>query len=110
MHVVPRNKLLIVFQVYSFVFDRMRGVKQDMIIQRTSGSNCVAILERMVRFLIYGSYRLCCEPLQLYDPRINDAHLQENLKWLLDCYTSEKGPHSHQEEFYALGLLYNLGK
>lgn len=109
LHVVLRNKLVIVLQVYSFVFDRLRGVKQDMIIQRISGLNCVAILERMVRFLIYGSYRLCGEPPHLYNPCINDTHLQENLTWLLDCYAREKGPYPNQEEFYALGLLYNLG-
>ncbi|TMS20151.1 SAC3 domain-containing protein 1 [Larimichthys crocea] len=96
-------------EVYSFVFDRLRGVKQDMIIQRVSGLNCVAILERTVRFLIYASYRLCGEPLRLYDPRINDTHLQENLSWLLDCYATGPGPHPNQEEFQALGLLYNLG-
>ncbi|XP_044217929.1 SAC3 domain-containing protein 1 isoform X1 [Thunnus albacares] len=96
-------------EVYSFVFDRLRSVKQDMIIQRVSGSDCVAILERTVRFLIYASYRLCGEPLRLYDPRINDTHLQENLSWLLDCYASETRPHPNQEEFQALGLLYNLG-
>lgn len=99
----------IVFQVYGFVFDRLRAVKQDMIIQRASGLKCVAILERMVRFLVYASYRLCGEALHLYDPSINDTHLQENLRWLLDCYASDQGPHPNQEEFYALGLLYNLG-
>lgn len=109
LHVLPRNKFVIVLQVYSFVFDRLRGVKQDMIIQRISGLNCVAILERMVRFLIYSSYRLCGEPPHLYNPCINDTHLQENLNWLLDCYAREKGPYPNQEEFYALGLLYNLG-
>lgn len=93
----------------NYVFDRLRGVKQDMIIQRTSGLNCVAILERTVRFLIYASYRLCGEPLRLYDPRINDTHLQENLSWLLDCYATGTEPHPNQEEFQALGLLYNLG-
>ncbi|XP_071343798.1 SAC3 domain-containing protein 1 isoform X1 [Trachinotus anak] len=96
-------------EVYSFVFDRLRGVKQDMIIQRVSGLDCVAILERTVRFLIYASYRLCGEPLRLYDPRINDTHLQENLSWLLDCYATGTEPHPNQEEFQALGLLYNLG-
>ncbi|KAK2835598.1 hypothetical protein Q5P01_016082 [Channa striata] len=96
-------------EVYSFVFDRMRGVKQDMIIQRVSGVDCVSILERTVRFLIYASYRLCGEPLGLYDPCINDTHLQENLSWLLDCYATGKEPHPNQEEFQALGLLYNLG-
>ncbi|XP_037625706.1 SAC3 domain-containing protein 1 [Sebastes umbrosus] len=96
-------------EVYSFVFDRLRDVKQDMIIQRVAGLKCVAILERTVRFLIYASYRLCGEPLRLYDPRINDTHLQENLSWLLDCYATGTGPHPNQEEIQALGLLYNLG-
>ncbi|XP_077391327.1 SAC3 domain-containing protein 1 isoform X2 [Festucalex cinctus] len=96
-------------EVYSFVFDRLRSVKQDMIIQRAHGPDCVAILERMVRFLMYASYRLCDEPLRLFDPRINDTHLQENLSWLLDCYAHGTGPHPNQEEFQALGLLYNLG-
>ncbi|KAM3876085.1 uncharacterized protein ACN63O_022594 [Diretmus argenteus] len=96
-------------EVYDFVFDRLRSVKQDMIIQRVSGPDCVAILERTVRFLIYASYRLCGEPLRLYDPRINDTHLQESLSWLLDCYTTGGRPHHNQEEFQALSLLYNLG-
>ncbi|XP_029286287.1 LOW QUALITY PROTEIN: SAC3 domain-containing protein 1 [Cottoperca gobio] len=96
-------------EVYSFAFDRLRGVKQDMIIQRVSGLNCAAILEPTVRFLIYASFRLCGESLRLYDPRINDTHLQENLSWLLDCYATGTGPHPNQEEFQALGLLYNLG-
>lgn len=96
-------------QVYDFVFDRLRSVKQDMIIQRVSGMDCVAILERTVRFLIFASYHLCGEPLQLYNPCINDTHLQECLSWLLECYANETEPHPNQEEFQALGLLYNLG-
>lgn len=96
-------------EVYSFVFDRLRGVKQDMIIQRVSGKDCVTLLERTVRFLIYASYRLCGEPLRLYDPKINDTHLQENMSWLLDCYSTGPGPYANQEEFEALNLLYNLG-
>uniref|UniRef100_A0A4W6FLN6 SAC3/GANP/THP3 conserved domain-containing protein n=1 Tax=Lates calcarifer TaxID=8187 RepID=A0A4W6FLN6_LATCA len=47
--------------------------------------------------------------LRLYDPRINDTHLQENLSWLLDCYATVTELHPNQEEFQALGLLYNLG-
>ncbi|XP_014843473.1 PREDICTED: SAC3 domain-containing protein 1 [Poecilia mexicana] len=96
-------------EVYSFVFDRLRSVKQDMIIQRLSGKDCVAILEPTVRFHIYASYRLCGEPLRIYDPRINDTHLQEYLSWLFDCYKTGSGPYPNQEEFQTLGLLYNLG-
>ncbi|XP_051961994.1 SAC3 domain-containing protein 1 [Xyrauchen texanus] len=94
-------------EVYSFVFDRLRSVRQDMIIQRVSGPECIAVLEKSVRFLLYASYRLCGQPLQHYDPRINDTHLQESLSWLLECY--KEGKHQHQEEFQALNLLYNMG-
>lgn len=80
-----------------------------MIIQRVSGPDCVSILERAVRFLVYASFRLCGEPLGLYDPSINDTHLQENLSWLLDCYAVGTESYPNQEEFQALGLLYNLG-
>ncbi|XP_057175520.1 SAC3 domain-containing protein 1 [Triplophysa rosa] len=94
-------------EVYSFVFDRLRSVRQDMIIQRLSGPECVTMLEKSVRFLLYASYRLCGQPLQYFDPRINDTHLQETLSWLLECY--REGKHQHQEAFQALSLLYNLG-
>ncbi|XP_026879934.2 SAC3 domain-containing protein 1 isoform X2 [Electrophorus electricus] len=94
-------------EVYSFVFDRLRSVRQDMIIQRISGPECVAVLERTVRFLLFASYRLCGQPLRLFDSCINDTHLQECLSWLLECY--REGQHQHQEEFQALSLLYNLG-
>ncbi|XP_060750919.1 SAC3 domain-containing protein 1 [Tachysurus vachellii] len=94
-------------EVYSFVFDRLRSVRQDMVIQRVSGRECVAVLERTVRFHLYASYRLCGAPLQLFDPHINDTHLQECLSWLLECYS--EGQFEHQAEFQALSLLYNLG-
>ncbi|KAK3519188.1 hypothetical protein QTP70_022134 [Hemibagrus guttatus] len=94
-------------EVYSFVFDRLRSVRQDMVIQRVSGRKCVAVLERTVRFHLYASYRLCGAPLRLFDPHINDTHLQECLSWLLECYSD--GQYEHQAEFHALSLLYNLG-
>ncbi|XP_072295272.1 SAC3 domain-containing protein 1 isoform X2 [Eucyclogobius newberryi] len=96
-------------EVYGFVFDRLRAVKQDMIIQRLSGTDCVTILEQAVRFLVYASYRLCGEPLRLYDPKINDMHVQEYMSWLLDCYVTGSTPYHNQEEYEAVNLLYNLG-
>ena len=44
--------------VYEFVFDRLRAVRQDMVIQRISGNEAIWILESCVRFLIYAGYRL----------------------------------------------------
>ncbi|CAL9696296.1 unnamed protein product [Knipowitschia caucasica] len=96
-------------EVYGFVFDRLRAVKQDMIIQRLSGSDCVTVLEQAVRFHVLATYRLCREPLRLFDPKINDMHLQEFLSWLLDCYVTDSTSNANQEEYEALNLLYNLG-
>ncbi|KAL7860096.1 hypothetical protein SRHO_G00152430 [Serrasalmus rhombeus] len=70
----------------------LRSVRQDMVIQRVSGPECASVLERTVRFLLYASYRLCGQPLRLYDPHINDTHLQESLSWLLECYSEGTAP------------------
>jgi len=45
-------------RVYEFIFDRLRAVRQDMVIQRIGGNSAICILESSVRFLIYAGYRL----------------------------------------------------
>lgn len=94
-------------EVYNFVFDRLRSIKQDMTIQQVRGRPCVSILETSLRFLIYSSYRLCEEPFGSFDPKINDTHVQECFSRLLSSY--ELGEHRHESEFQSLFLLYNLG-
>ncbi|XP_078518242.1 SAC3 domain-containing protein 1 [Lissotriton helveticus] len=94
-------------QVYSFVFDRLRAVRQDMTIQRVGGEVCVAILEKCLGFLLCAGYRLCEAPLCHFDPRINDTHVQECFGWLCRCYRS--GMYEQEAEYQALFLLYNLG-
>lgn len=46
--------------ICDFVFDRLRAVRQDMIVQRIEGSRYCSILEGSVRFLVYSMYRLTC--------------------------------------------------
>ncbi|KAL7864424.1 hypothetical protein AOLI_G00158440 [Acnodon oligacanthus] len=89
-------------------FSSIRKVFAEKGLQCVSGLECASVLERMVRFLLYATYWLCGQPLRLYDPHINDTHLQESLSWLLECYS--EGQHQHQDEFQALSLLYNLGE
>lgn len=45
------------FKIYNFAFDRLRAVRQDLVIQRASGFECALILEQCVRFHIYSAYR-----------------------------------------------------
>jgi len=46
--------------ICDFVFDRMKAVRQDMIIQRIEGRRYIEVLEASVRFLVYSMYRLSC--------------------------------------------------
>lgn len=46
--------------ICDFVFDRLKAVRQDMIIQRIEGRRYIEILEGSVRFLVYSMYRLTC--------------------------------------------------
>ncbi|XP_013400454.1 SAC3 domain-containing protein 1 [Lingula anatina] len=96
-------------EVYDFVFDRFRAVRQDMVIQRLMGKRAVDILEIMVRFHIYAAYRLCEESVFNFDKRINEEHCQECLKRLLYLYTTLDSSFSNRAEMESLYLLFNLG-
>lgn len=106
---VVSNSELPWFEIYNFVFDRLRSVRQDMVIQCIHGNDAIAILEMNVRFLVYASYRLCSESRDRFDSHINDTHLQECLKRLLVLYSTSDDSSVHQAEFLALYLIINLG-
>ncbi|XP_078412334.1 SAC3 domain-containing protein 1 isoform X1 [Cetorhinus maximus] len=104
--IVPRHQEPWV-EVYDYVFDRLRSVRQDMTIQQVSGHIAVTILEKSLRFLLCASYWLCEEPIQVFDPKMNDIHIQECFSWLLANYST--GNYENEAEFQALAILYNLG-
>ncbi|KAJ8921826.1 hypothetical protein NQ315_008458 [Exocentrus adspersus] len=72
--------------IYDFIMDRLRSVRQDLVIQNASHAYCISILQPIVRFHAYASYRLCEEDINNFDPVINSTHLQECLKRLLCMY------------------------
>ncbi|XP_060076168.1 SAC3 domain-containing protein 1-like [Ylistrum balloti] len=96
--------------LYDFIFDRLRAVRQDMVIQSIGGHDGIELLEKIVRFHIYAGYRLCTQPMSVYDPKINDQHTQECLKRLISLYRVVSPDHLHQEEFESLYLMFNLGQ
>lgn len=96
--------------IYDFVFDRLRCVRQDMVIQDIGGSTGITILEKIIRFHIYAGYRLCSEPFARFDPKINYQHTQECLKRLIYLYTVVPYNHDNRREFESVYLLYNLGQ
>ncbi|XP_074041015.1 SAC3 domain-containing protein 1 isoform X2 [Leptinotarsa decemlineata] len=107
--------------IYDFVMDRLRSVRQDMIIQNISRQHQINILQPIVKFLAFASYKLCEESIHDFDPHINDSHLQECLKRLLCMYdycdemekSTDGDEHEYSDEsrsyFEALYVVFNLG-
>lgn len=71
---------------YDFIFDRLRAVRQEIVIQNFSSSKAVTILEPIVMFLSFSLIRLSGSPIAVFDPMICTQHLQECLWKCLTCY------------------------
>ncbi|XP_050459715.1 germinal-center associated nuclear protein isoform X2 [Cataglyphis hispanica] len=72
--------------IYDFVFDRLRSVRQDAVIQRIDITTNILLLEPIVRFHTYAAQRLCEKKVSEFDAKINNKHLLECLKQLLVLY------------------------
>ncbi|XP_039290932.1 uncharacterized protein LOC111048691 [Nilaparvata lugens] len=82
---------------YHFIADRLRAVKQDLIIQQPSVFESISILEPMVRFYFLAEYwgKREDDPTGLkqeiqqrseFVPVLNQQQLEECLKYLLSLY------------------------
>ncbi|XP_012260601.1 SAC3 family protein C isoform X2 [Athalia rosae] len=72
--------------IYDFIFDRLRAIRQEVVIQRIRGLQSIQILEPIVRFHVYAGQRLCEKKISVFDPKLNSQHLLECLKQLLVLY------------------------
>lgn len=96
--------------IYDFVFDRLRAVRFDMVVQRIEVDSKIKILEPIVRFYAYAAYRLCEEPVLKFDPVINSDHLRDCIKELLVLYDESESIQSNQSEMEALYLAFCPGR
>ncbi|CAG9859318.1 unnamed protein product [Phyllotreta striolata] len=109
---------------YDFIADRLRSVRQDMIIQNTSRAHQIVILQPIIRFYAVAAYMFCEEDINQFDPYINNKQLQECLKRLLCMYDyydtlqkitkndvclSNDFLEEHRPYFETLYLIFNLG-
>lgn len=112
---------------YNFVFDRLRAVRQDIVIQRIGPHESIRLFELIVRFLVYSEQRLCERNISDYDPKINNQHLTECIKHLLTLYDEAESQHNacgdaqpysqdqkpgisdNREEMEALYILIHIG-
>ncbi|KAH3875617.1 SAC3 domain-containing protein 1-like isoform X2 [Dreissena polymorpha] len=96
-------------EIYDFIFDRLRAVRQDLVVQECEDRHAIEILEAAVRFHVYSEYRLCTEHISVFDAKINSQHAQECLKRLISLYNIRGNTSENRAEFEATYLLYNLG-
>lgn len=96
---------------YNYLWNRTRAVRNDLMQQQLVDSDAVAIMERCTRFHIYAAERLCEEPADLYDAKMNTEHLTKSLQTLKELYhdLAEQGCHFPSEaEFRAYEMLLSL--
>ncbi|XP_071942281.1 SAC3 domain-containing protein 1-like isoform X2 [Antedon mediterranea] len=94
---------------YNFVFDRLRSIRQDAVIQRSEEPEIITILEQAIRFHHLSSYRLCEQSMGDFDTKICNDHMNECLSRLLLFYQFYPNLCRNQVEFQSLYLLCNLG-
>lgn len=94
---------------YPFVFDRLRAVRQDLTIQRISGTEGAPVLEGSLGFLLCAPYLVRDLPPGDYCGTLHSTQVRESFAELMKFY-SEGGRFPRQAEFQALLLLYDLGK
>ncbi|XP_055602164.1 SAC3 domain-containing protein 1 [Uranotaenia lowii] len=99
---------------YEFIFDRLRAVRQELVMQNLSTKESLELLVPSVRFLSYSAYRLCAAPMNEFDPKICSTHLQECLKKVLRCYEdldqeSVEYDRNQRIQMEGIYLIFNLG-
>lgn len=122
--------------VCDFVYDRLKAIRSDMVIQRIEGKRYIEILEGSIRFLVYSMYKLVCTMKDFTDRidpdkkiidmngRVNGldsveltiiSEMKMTMKCLRDCINSliiqyqENVPQSpNRPLFEATNLIVNL--
>ncbi|XP_075230750.1 uncharacterized protein LOC142329807 isoform X2 [Lycorma delicatula] len=96
-------------EVYDFICDRLRAVRQDLVIQQPPAQVSLKILEPIVRFHVYSAYRLCGVPLIEFDPKLNIDQLKICLEQIFVLYSNVKEFCDNREEMEALYQIIYLG-
>ncbi|XP_056383043.1 SAC3 domain-containing protein 1 isoform X2 [Hyla sarda] len=105
---VNYRDLLCLAKAYAFVFDRLRAVRQDLIVQRIRGKGGALVLEGSLGFLLCAPYLVRDLPVADYDEVLHSTQVRECFAELIDCYKGG-GEFPRQAEFQSLLLLYDLG-
>jgi len=94
--------------VFDFVFDRLRAVRQDLVLQNLEDATAASILAIIVRFHVLSIGLADVYGVDKFDPEINRAHLLECVKTLLLIQEKNNISGDEREEIGAIYILSNL--
>ena len=86
----------------SFLWDRLRGVRQDIALQNWSDAWVTARLEEMVRFAIATEYLLCEDAGATGDAHLRREQLAKTLATLTRCYRDARNAPTRRREDWGL--------
>lgn len=92
--------------VFDFITDRLRAIRQDMTIQRLKPDVCILLLEPMIRFHVLYGYLLATH--SRFDHHLNDVHLQECLMTVLKCYQVSPDSGSNRTSIKTIFMCTNI--
>ncbi|XP_022659286.1 germinal-center associated nuclear protein-like [Varroa destructor] len=95
---------------YSFVWDRLWAVRQDLTLQQAHCKGTRAILAQCVRFYVVAATLCPAEgaPLKVFDPAINTEHFLDTIGRLLHLYEDHGIVDEDRPEIESLYLLWNV--
>eukprot|EP00095_Tigriopus_kingsejongensis_P001875 maker-scaffold70_size417918-snap-gene-2.11 protein:Tk01875 transcript:maker-scaffold70_size417918-snap-gene-2.11-mRNA-1 annotation:"sac3 domain-containing protein 1-like isoform x1" len=94
---------------YHFIFDRLRAIRQDLVIQRIRGPIRRAILEISIRFHLIASHELCQLPPGDYDHHLNLTHTLQCLQDLMSIHEEQAMEAGERDEMTSTFILISLG-
>ncbi|XP_059098703.1 SAC3 domain-containing protein 1-like isoform X2 [Tigriopus californicus] len=103
-HVSPFDKVR-----YHFIFDRLRAIRQDLVVQSVRSPILLAVLEICVRFHLLASHQLCHLDPGDFDHHINFSHCLGCLQDVLVLQEELAIDHPNRAEMTALFILANPG-
>ncbi|XP_076064109.1 uncharacterized protein LOC143038589 [Oratosquilla oratoria] len=98
---------------YNFIWDRTRAIRKDLTQQQLIDQTAVNLVEKCARFHIHCAARLCEEPPDVFDPKMNTENLTKCLQTLKHLYDDlqVKGQFCENEaKFRSYYMLLNLNE
>ncbi|KAJ3189919.1 hypothetical protein HDU85_000205 [Gaertneriomyces sp. JEL0708] len=97
-------------RTYGFIRDRTRAIRKDLTLQNVRGPEAIAIYERIARYHLLCSHRLC----EVIDTQQEYEQLEKTLQSLMEFYDDSRHLHPnqpaspHEAEFRAYYLLHHI--